>query len=145
MQATLLCSAPMDIQVATLCDSAMDYNGKLCLLGTFDTIGSRVKPIIHQNCVLALRVCFRPADEGQHELRIRIIDADGHDVVPALPPVGFEVRLPPEVDFIARNMILHFQQLQFPEPGSYSVDISVDAEELASIPLRVLFVPQQQA
>jgi hypothetical protein len=121
----------------------MDYNGKLCLLGTFDTIGSRTLPVVHQNCVLALRVSFRGPDEGKHDLRIRIIDIDGQDVIPPLPPVGFEVGMPPQADFITRNMILHFHQLQFPNAGSYAVEITVDGQELASIPLRVLYMPQQ--
>ncbi|MBP7949612.1 MAG: hypothetical protein KA004_08140 [Verrucomicrobiales bacterium] len=133
----------MDIQVATLCDSAMDYNSKLCVLGTFDTIGSRTLPVLHRNCVLALRVCFRPTDEGQHNLSIRIIDVDGKDVIPALPPVQFEVRLPQDVDFVTRNMILHFEALKFDQPGTFSIEISVDGNELSSIPLRVVYMPAQ--
>lgn len=132
----------MDIQVATLCDSAMDYNGKLCVLGTFDTIGSRNLPVVHQNCVLAMRICFRSVDEGEHDLAIRIIDADGEDVIPALPPVKFEIRIPQDVDFVTRNMIFHFQQLQFQKAGTFSLEISVDDDNLCSIPLRVLYVPQ---
>jgi hypothetical protein len=133
----------MDIQIATLCDSANDYNGKLCVLGTFDTIGSRTLPVVHQNCVLAMRMCFRAIDEGEHDLAIRIIDADGQDVIPALPPVKFDIRIPQEVDFITRNMILHFQALQFQKAGTFSLEISVDDDSLASIPLRVIYMPQQ--
>ena len=31
----------MDIQIATLCDFAADYNGKLVISGTFDTLVAR--------------------------------------------------------------------------------------------------------
>ena len=31
----------MDIQIATLCDFAADYNGKLVISGTFDTLAAR--------------------------------------------------------------------------------------------------------
>lgn len=132
----------MDIQVATLCDSAMDYNGKLCILGTFDTIGSRSLPVVHANCALAMRICFRNVDEGEHDLAIRIIDADGKDVIPTLPPVKFDIRLPQDVDFHVRNMIFHFQQLRFDQAGTFSLEISVNDDNLVSIPLRVLYVPQ---
>ncbi len=133
----------MDIQVATLCDAANDYNGKLCVLGTFDTIGSRSLPVVHQNCVLALRICFRAVDEGEHDLGIRIIDADGQDVMPnPLPPVKFEIKIPNDVDFVTRNMIIHFQALQFNKAGSFSLEISVDDDSLVSIPVRVLYMPQ---
>ena len=131
----------MDIQVATLCDAANDYNGKLCVLGTFDTIGSRSLPVVHQNCVLALRICFRAVDEGEHDLAIRIIDADGEDVINPLPPVKFDIRLPQEVEFVTRNMIIHFQALQFSKAGTFSLDIAVDDDSLVSIPLRVIYMP----
>ena len=131
----------MDIQVATLCDAANDYNGKLCVLGTFDTIGSRSLPVVHQNCVLALRICFRAVDEGEHDLAIRIIDADGEDVINPLPPVKFDIRLPQEVEFVTRNMIIHFQALQFSKAGTFSLEIAVDDDSLVSIPLRVIYMP----
>ena len=133
----------MDIQLATLCDSAMDYNGKLCVLGTFDTIGSRTLPVVHQNCVLALRICFRSVDEGEHDLAIRIIDNDGQDAVAPLPAVKFTINIPQEVDFVTRNMIFHFQALQFTKPGTFSLEISVDDDHLMSLPLRIVYVPQQ--
>ena len=132
----------MDIQVVTLCDAANDYNGKLCVLGTFDTIGSRTLPVVHQNCVLAMRICFRAVDEGEHDLAIRIIDADGEDVINPLPPVKFEIRLPQDVDFVTRNMIIHFQALQFAKAGTFSLEISIDDDSMASIPLRVIHMPQ---
>ena len=132
----------MDIQIATLCDSAMDYNGKLCVLGTFDTIGSRTLPVVHQNCVLALRICFRAVDEGEHDLAIRIIDNDGKDAVSPLPPVKFEISVPQEIDFVTRNMVFHFQALQFKNAGTYSLEISVDDDHLASLPLRIVYAPQ---
>jgi hypothetical protein len=131
----------MDIQVATLCDAANDYNGKLCVLGTFDTIGSRSLPVVHQNCVLAMRICFRAVDEGEHDLAIRIIDADGEDVINPLPPVKFDIRLPQDVDFVTRNMIIHFQALQFSKAGTFSLEIAVDDDSLVSIPLRVIYMP----
>ena len=34
----------MEIQIAALCDSAADYGGKLCVIGTFDTIVAQSFP-----------------------------------------------------------------------------------------------------
>ena len=48
----------MDIQIATLCDHAADYNGKLVITGTFDTLAARALPVVHPSCALALRFCF---------------------------------------------------------------------------------------
>ena len=133
----------MDIQVATLCDSAMDYNSKLCLLGTFDTIGSRAVPIVHPQCALALRVCFRNADEGDHQMTIRMVDASGKDLMQPLQ-ANVDIRLPEGADFITRNMILNFQPLRFETGGTYSFEVSFNGETKASVPLRVVVVEGDQ-
>ena len=48
----------MNIQVAVLCDAATDDNGKLNLLGAFDTIYTQQLPAVHPQCSIALRVTF---------------------------------------------------------------------------------------
>ncbi len=131
----------MELQVATLCDSAMDYSSKLCILGTFDTIGSRGAPIVHPQCALAIRACFRQADEGTHKMTIRLIDSDGKDNMQALE-ANVDIRLPEGSDFLTRNMILNFQPLRFEKAGSYSFEVSFNDEVLASVPLRVVVVAE---
>ena len=64
----------MDIQIATLCDFASDYNGKLVISGTFDTLAARAVPVVHPSCALAMRFCFTPEDVGRHKLSINIIN-----------------------------------------------------------------------
>ncbi|RYD36732.1 MAG: hypothetical protein EOP86_05210 [Verrucomicrobiaceae bacterium] len=132
----------MEIQVATLCDSAMDYNSKLCVLGTFDTIGSRAVPIVHPQAALALRICFRSADEGSHKLTIRMINEDGTDIMQPLE-AAIDITLPEGAEFLTRNMILNFQPLRFEKAGTYSFEVSVSGEVLASVPLRVIVVEGQ--
>jgi hypothetical protein len=127
----------MEIQVATLCDSAMDYNGKLCVLGTFDTICSRSTPIVHPQCALALRICFKAGDEGRHHLSIRFIDADGRPVMPSLE-TAIEIKLPSDGYFITRNIVLNFKPLKFDDVGQFSIDVSADGEMLTRVPLRVM-------
>jgi hypothetical protein len=133
----------MEIQVATLCDSAMDYNGKLCVLGTFDTICSRGTPVVHPQCALALRICFRPGDEGTRRLAIRFIDADGKQL---MPPIGtqIQVKLPDDGYFVTRNIVLNLQRLKFEEVGHFSIDISADGEMLTRVPLRVMLLQPER-
>lgn len=130
----------MNIQVAVLCDAATDENGKLNLLGAFDTIYARVLPAIHPQCAVALRVTFFSGDEGRHVLRLNFVDADGHSIMPGIE-VPVEVSLPDDMHFGTRNFIFNIQQLKFDEPGLYSVDIALDTESQASIPLMVKHVP----
>ena len=127
----------MEIQVATLCDSASDYNGKLCVLGTFDTICSSGIPIVHPHCSLALRICFKPGDEGSHTVTVRFINDDGQPIMKTFRE-SIDIKLPNNAYFLTRNLILNFQRLTFASVGQFSIDVSVDDEMLARIPLRVL-------
>jgi len=47
------------------------------------------------------------------------------------------VTLPDDAHFLTRNFIVNIQQLKFDEPGLYSVDVRVDDESVASVPLLV--------
>ena len=134
----------MNIQVAVLCDAATDDNGKLNLLGAFDTIYARELPAVHPQCSVALRVTFFNGDEGKHTLRLNFVDADGRSIMPDFPPIPVEVTLPDDVHFGTRNFIINIQQLKFDEPGLYSVDISLDEQSQANIPLLVKHVPPAQ-
>lgn len=134
----------MDIQIATLCDFAADYQGKLCIQGTFDSLYARQFPIQHPSCALALRICFTDADAGSHKLTINIVDEDGKSLDDERMPIDadFQVQLPDSETFLTRNLILNLQGLKFENPGMYSVDISVDDELYSRIPLRIVQAEQ---
>ncbi|MFT5405153.1 MAG: hypothetical protein ACI9DF_004000 [Verrucomicrobiales bacterium] len=133
----------MEVLVATLCDSANDYNGKLCLLGCFDTICAGQMPVVHPQCSLALRICFRPEDEGEHLFRIGFIDDDGNPVMPPFEP-KIQVAFPGDSYFVTRNLVLNIQRLQFKAPGQYSIDIQANSKMITRIPLRVMMNEQPQ-
>jgi hypothetical protein len=136
---------PMNIQVAVLCDAATSDNEKLSLLGAFDTIYASQMPAVHPQCAMALRVTFFSADEGQHQLTLNFINADGQSIMPNFPTLPVEVRLPEDMHFLTRNFIVNFQQLQFAEAGLYSVDVRLDGKSVASVPLSVKLIPPRPA
>jgi len=131
----------MNIQVAVLCDAATDENGKLNLLGAFDTIYTPQLPAVHPQCSIALRMTFFAGDEGKHILGFNFVDADGHSIMPDFPPLPVEVVLPEDMHFGTRNFVVNIQQLKFENPGLYSIDISLDNRPQASIPLLVKHTP----
>ena len=131
----------MNVQVAVLCDAATDDNGKLNLLGAFDTIFTQQLPAVHPQCSIALRVTFFSGDEGKHTLRFNFVDADGHSIMPDFPPIPVEVVLPEDMHFGTRNFIVNIQQLKFENPGLYSIDVSLDSHPQASVPLLVKLNP----
>ncbi len=134
----------MNIQVAVLCDAATDDNGKLNLLGAFDTIYARELPATHPQCAVALRVTFISGDEGKRQLKLNFVDADGRAIMPPIE-IPVEVVLPEDIHFGTRNFIINIQQLKFDDPGLFSVDVSLDDQSQASIPLLVKHVPPQPA
>ncbi len=133
----------MNIQVAVLCDAATDDNGKLNLLGAFDTIYTQHLPAIHPQCSIALRVTFSNGDEGKHNLQLNFVDADGRSIA-KFPPIPVEVALPEDMHFGTRNFIVNLQQLKFDNPGLYSIDLTLDGQPQASIPLLVRYNPPAQ-
>ncbi|WP_411827324.1 DUF6941 family protein [Luteolibacter sp. AS25] len=132
----------MDIQIATLCDFAADYNGKLVISGTFDTLAARALPVVHPACALAMRFCFTNEDVGRHKLSINIINEDGESLDSKNMPIEpeFDVQLPSGVPFLTRNIVMNLQGLRFPEDGLFSIDIGCDGEMLMRLPLRVVKV-----
>jgi hypothetical protein len=130
----------MNIQVAVLCDAATDDNGKLNLLGAFDTIFTQQLPAIHPQCSIALRVTFSSGDEGKHSLQVSFVDADGRPIA-KFPAIPVEVALPDDMHFGTRNFIVNIQQLKFDTPGLFSIDVLLDGRAQASIPLLVRHNP----
>ena len=135
----------MDIQIATLCDFAADYNGKMVISGTFDALAAKALPVVHPQCVLAMRICMTPEDNGEHDMTINIIDADGKSLDEKNMPVKIKmpVQVPENASFVTRNFVMNFQGLRFPTAGIYSVDVSVDEELVARLPLRIVQVQNQ--
>ena len=132
----------MNIQMAVLCDAATDDNGKLNILGSFDTIYAPQLPAVHPQCAVALRVTFMSGDEGERKLKLNFVDADGH---PIMPPINIPVTvaLPDDAHFLTRNFIVNIQQLKFAEVGVYSVDVRLDDKSRAAIPLWVKNLPSR--
>jgi hypothetical protein len=131
----------MNIQVAVLCDAATNDHEKLNLLGAFDTIYAPNLPAIHPQCSIALRITFFTGEEGKHSLVFNFVDADGRSIMPNFPPLPIEIALPEEVHFCTRNFVVNLQQLKFDNPGLYSIDVRIDDQSRASIPLLVKHTP----
>lgn len=126
----------MDMQIAVLCDAATDNNGKLNILGTFDTIHTNQLPAVHPQCSIALRMSFNKVEEGQHKLKLHFVDEDGKLVMPSID-IPVEVVVPEDSIFLSRNFIVNIQQLKFQNPGFYAINIALDGSQVGSIPLLV--------
>lgn len=133
----------MKVELMVLCDAATEYQGKLNILGTFDAIWARNIPAVHPLCAVALRTRFSKIEEGQHTVKINIIDQDGTSVVkPVETAVNVQFK-DTTVTSVAANMILNIQGLKLPDYGEYSIDLAVDGRHEASLPLYLNKVPER--
>ena len=94
----------MDIQIAVLCDAATDNNGKLNILGTFDTIYTSQLPATHPQCSIAVRMTFNKVEDGTHTVKLNFVDEDGKSVMPPIE-IPVEVAVPDETIFLSRNFM----------------------------------------
>jgi hypothetical protein len=126
----------MQVEVFSLCDAATVYQGKLNILGAFDTIWSGKVPVVYPQCAIALRIRFEAIEKGSHKIAVNLVDTDGKHVI---PPVNGTVN----IDFTAEqrsgsaNLVLNIQRLKLNEYGEYSIDLGIDGRCEASLPLIV--------
>lgn len=136
----------MQVLTAVLCDSAADYQGKLCVLGAFDTIWAQKFPAVHAHCSLAMRFLFRDTDLGDHRLEIVFLDADGRNLLPR-GPINLNLKveaIPDRTYFLSRNLVINLQGLPLQMAGQYAFDVKIDSRTIANIPLQAVEAPVAQ-
>ena len=128
----------MEVNLALLCDAAnTTADGKLNILGTFDTIHAGSFPVVHPMMHLVLRFSASPAEAGEsRDLTIRVLDPDGKNlgdiegqlVVPSPAQPGRRVGL---------ELRLSLANTVYPAPGDYAFHVLVGQDEKAVVPLSV--------
>ena len=132
----------MKIEIFVLCDAATDQHGKLNILGTFDQIHTQQVPIIHPACAIALRMRFDKMEEGSHRIYIELVDPDGRIVLQPMEG-DVEARMAPETDSMAVNLIVNFHRLKLDNFADYQINLAVDGNSVATLPLHVREIPRQ--
>ena len=126
----------MNIEAFLLCDAATDQQGKLNVLGTFDTIYAKQLPTIHPACAIALRIRFGISEEGNHSIKINIIDEDGKPIGPKLQG-NINVSVGDDVNSKVANLVLNIQKLKLEMYGQYRIDLAIDNQIKGSLPFNV--------
>lgn len=124
----------MEIEVFTLADFAQDNNSKLTIVGTFDAIQARQFPVAHPACSIACRLRFGAKEAGEHDFRLRLIDAEGKELIQAVEG-NISIGTPPNGQFSSVNIVINFNQLKFEKPGRYSFELYIDGDWTSGLPL----------
>jgi hypothetical protein len=127
----------MNIQVAVLCDSAIEYQNRLCILGTFDTIRTHQLPATKPQFSIALQILWSKIEEGTHTIKTRFMDEDGNPILKAVN-ASVKITIPPTSSFVTTNHILNIQQLKFTKAGNYLIVFDIDVDMKTEIQLQVL-------
>lgn len=126
----------MDVEIFTLCDYSQDMQGKLVIVGTFDTLNVRELPAIHPACSVAARIRFENVEAGPHQLRLMILDPNNGNVVPPLD-ANMEIRISPNTNTATANFIINLNQIRFSVTGRYSINLFIDGAQRKSLPFFV--------
>jgi hypothetical protein len=124
----------VQLEILTFCDAAAEYGGRLNILGAADTIIANDLPLKYPHCALVARMRAARIEEGDHTVRLMIIDADGRAIlnVDGKLAIRFAAGAGGAV-----NMIINAQNLEFKDPGEYAIELAVDGIQLGSSPLFV--------
>lgn len=132
----------MEIDLAVVADAAnVSQEGKLNILGIFDTIRSREFPFRHSSMVFVVRVSAPFTEQGVHRLEVRLMDADGGQLFRAEGPLQIRGGQPGRR--VKPHVIMGLSGVTFPRPGDYSFEILVDGEHRRSVALHVSEGPRR--
>jgi hypothetical protein len=127
----------MDVTLALLADGAnVSREGKLNLLGLFDTIFARSFPTTHPQMQLVLRFEAEASEAGaRREVEVRFLAADGR-VLFRLPGAVM-VQQRGAGDRVRMDQILMLNNVQLEAPGRYRFQVVLDGQVAAVVPLQV--------
>jgi hypothetical protein len=125
----------MNIEAFLLCDAATDSQGKLNLLGAFDSFFVNEVPAVHPHCAVVLRLRVDRSEQGEHTITLHLIDEDGKHV---MQPLEGRLRVQAAQSQTATsNLILNMQGLKLPRFGELAFHLHIDGKPAGSLPLYI--------
>jgi hypothetical protein len=111
-----------NLQFSVLCDDVRrEDNGKFILIGLFEAINAKKFPATHSTLFVATRWC---KGEGTFTQKIRIVNPKDNSIIFQTDEQVFELA---DIDR-HHTLISKFNNLLFPTPGKYWVEILLDGE-----------------
>jgi hypothetical protein len=126
----------MYISFALFADAAnLSQEGKLNILGVFDAVQVGELPTVHPRTTLVLRLKAETDDVGTHRLGLRWMSPEGDELwsTEGELNVGAPADASGEVDF----PLIAALDLPLDAAGEYAMEIELDGEAAAEIPLHV--------
>jgi hypothetical protein len=135
----------VNVALALLADAAnLSADGKLNILGVFNTIFSDRYPAVHPEMKLVLRLQLHPAELDQpKEVNVQLRNDEGRRIdgfganfsVQATPGVGLGGEM------LTTDSVVSVSNLYLESPGTYEFVILVNGEVKAQVPLKARLRP----
>ena len=130
----------MQVEIFTIADAATDSNGKLNILGSFDTIFSLKTPVVPPLFAIAVKIRSMEQENQEYKLEIHIYDHEDNEVIPPFKTL-FKVEFNPNRSSSSTNFIMNMQGVKFEKYGDYTVWLYIDGKKIMSLPL---FISEQK-
>ncbi len=115
----------MRVDILTLCDSAQEYNGKLVIVGTFNTIKAKEYPSVHSGFSVVARIIF-DEDERENNYDIEISIKKENEDVFVMPLTTLPINVSNfKGENPTINLLMKGQDVQIPKSGTYIVRLKV--------------------
>jgi len=124
----------MQLEILSFCDAAADYAGKLSIIGATDTLVVPALPTRYPRCSIVMRFRVSRIEEGEHAVRLLIVDMDGGTVTNVDGRMNIKLSAGASS---AVNLIINFNNLELKEEGEYAIEVAVDGMQMSSTPLYV--------
>lgn len=126
----------MIVSFALFADAAnLSQEGKLNILGVFDAVQVGQMPAVHPRAHLVVRLKGTPQDVGVHRVALRWLNPAGTELWSSEGQV--ELAPPPQAVTEVDIPLIATIDLPLDVPGAYSMQIAVNDERHAEVPLQV--------
>lgn len=124
----------MQLEILTFCDAAAEYGGRLNIIGATDHVIVPAVPFKYQRCCVVMRFRVARIEQGEHSVRLMLIDADGRPLVNVDGKINLQMAGGATGGV---NMIVNINTLEFQGDGEHALEVAVDGIQIGSSPLFV--------
>jgi len=130
----------MQRQFAFVCDYA-EQDNKLHAIGIgWETVYAANLPCIHPIMCFVAGLRGTLAEAGTKTISLRLIDADGEDVIPPMQhQMAFDIK-PPLLEGNI-HIVMNLVNIQFKKYGPYAIHLLVQGNEMGSVSFNVSEIP----
>jgi hypothetical protein len=127
----------VEVTLAVCCDAAnVSREGKLNLLGIFNSVHAAEFPCVHPHLALVLRVEAGIGEEGVHPIEIKLADEDGREIFKVNGQLSLQGARPGRP--MTAQTIIDINNFQLPRPGTYAFEIFIAGHHARSVAIHAL-------